>query len=104
MFHQHFQSRSLARFHPLQRKAVLKLINGLIESGDENGPTAGFEGHIQSYAGSMILRVIYGIETQEDQDHYSSLVGRAAVGIANTAKFGDYLVDYLPWLKWVPCK
>jgi len=52
----------------------------------------------------MILRIIYGIETQEDQDHYSSLVGRAAVGIANTAKFGDYLVDYLPWLKWVPCK
>jgi len=47
MFHQHFQSRSLARFHPFKRKAVLKLINGLIESGGENGSTAGYEGHIQ---------------------------------------------------------
>jgi len=56
-----------------------------------------------SFAGSIILRITYGIKTQEDHDYYVSLVERAVEGIIHTGNFGDFLVDYLPLLKRVPC-
>ncbi|THU94427.1 cytochrome P450 [Dendrothele bispora CBS 962.96] len=100
MFHQYFQPRSLAKFHPFQRKAVLVLLDSLINLS-KDGETE-FKGPFQRYAGSVILRAIYGITTQEDQEHYVSLVNRAILGIAQAGSHGNFLVDYLPFLKRVP--
>ncbi|THU76425.1 cytochrome P450 [Dendrothele bispora CBS 962.96] len=102
MFHQYFQPRSLAKFHPFQRKAVLELLDSLINLS-KDGETE-FKGPLQRYAGSVILRAIYGITTQEDQEHYVSLVNRAILGIAQAGSHGNFLVDYLSIFEmaWLP--
>ncbi|KAK7471950.1 hypothetical protein VKT23_000057 [Stygiomarasmius scandens] len=101
-FHQYFQPRFLSRFNPVQRKAVLELLDNLMISHDKHGSTIGFEGHLRNYAGSIILHVTYGIKTQQDCDYYVDLVERAIESIVHSGNFGDFLVDYLPLLKWVP--
>jgi len=57
---------------------------------------------MNSYAGSIILHVTYGIKTQQDRDYYVDLVERAIESIVHSGNFGNFLVDYLPLLKWVP--
>jgi len=48
-FHQYFQPRFLSRFNPVQRKAVLELLDNLMTSHDKHGSTIGFEGHLRKW-------------------------------------------------------
>jgi hypothetical protein len=56
------------------------------------------------HVGSIILRVTYGITKEEDLDFYVNLVDKAAEGNAATLRHGNFMVDYIPLLKYVPGK
>lgn len=56
------------------------------------------------HAASVILRVVYGYDVKSDHDHYVALAHEAVVGLSQTINVGSYLVDFLPSLRYIPCK
>jgi len=42
--------------------------------------------------------------TQEEMNDYLKLVETAAASVHETTNHGSFLVDYFPWLKYVPGK
>ncbi|KAF5344737.1 hypothetical protein D9758_015298 [Tetrapyrgos nigripes] len=97
-FHQYFQPRVLPRYHPVQRRLVFEFLNSLVNPSYDGCPA----GYVRHYASSIILRVVYGITSQEDRDHYVRLADRAVQGIVHTGNHGSFLVDYFPLLKHIP--
>ncbi|KAI0348407.1 cytochrome P450 [Trametopsis cervina] len=62
----------------------------------------GFVDHIRHMAGSEILRIAYGIEVQEQDDPFIHIAEQSMQSITATLTAGSYLVDVLPFLKYVP--
>lgn len=48
------------------------------------------------HAGSIILRLVYGYDSQPSNDYYVGLASKAVEGVINTVIVGSYLVDFLP--------
>jgi hypothetical protein len=53
-------------------------------------------------AGTIILSTAYGINVQPKDDPFLALAERFMEGHADAARPGVYLVDSLPWLRYVP--
>ncbi|KAK7441384.1 hypothetical protein VKT23_016632 [Stygiomarasmius scandens] len=83
-------------YYPIQRLALNTLFKKLLDSPQD------FNSHFQRHSGTIILRVTYGITSEEDQDFYVKLVHRAIEPFHQAFNHGTYLVDYFPLLKYVP--
>jgi hypothetical protein len=57
---------------------------------------------LHSYSGSIILSIAYGIEVESENDPYVALVEQAMDALNDAARSGVYLVDSLPWLRFLP--
>lgn len=53
-------------------------------------------------AGSVILRTTYGYEVKEGHDDYVELIERANSNFSTSSVPGAFLVDMLPFLKYLP--
>ncbi|KAK7437041.1 hypothetical protein VKT23_018857 [Stygiomarasmius scandens] len=96
LLHQYFQPRAVNAYHPFQRKEASVLLRKLLQSPDD------LHSHVRQHAGSIILRVSYGMTSQEDKDYYTVVANRAIQGLIQAANHGSYLVDFFPLLKYVP--
>lgn len=56
-----------------------------------------------SYVGSIAFKAAYGYEIQSENDFYIKLVGIAMEPLLLVVH-GNYLVDFLPFLKYIPGK
>ncbi|KAF5335273.1 hypothetical protein D9758_016229 [Tetrapyrgos nigripes] len=83
-------------YYPIQRLATNKLMKRLLDSPED------FNTHFQRHSGNIILRVTYGMTSEEDQDFYVKLVHRAIEPFHAAFNHGTYLVDYFPPLKHIP--
>ncbi len=58
--------------------------------------------HGSSYAGGIAITMAYGIDVKSSNDPYIK-VSEYAISLVNHASSpGKYLVDAIPWLKYVP--
>ncbi len=55
-----------------------------------------------SYAGSVIMKVVYGYDVDADGDRFVELVDRGLEGVRIAGNVGTFLVDYIPSLKYLP--
>ncbi len=55
-----------------------------------------------SHAASIILRLTYGYDAEQENDRNIALSDKALRGVMYALVVGNYLVDYLPILKRVP--
>ncbi|KAH8818893.1 cytochrome P450 [Flagelloscypha sp. PMI_526] len=62
----------------------------------------GFQTHIRSQTGSMILKLTYGITTIRHNDPDLAMAEGVAKITAEGLKLGRWLVDFFPVLKYVP--
>jgi hypothetical protein len=55
------------------------------------------------HAAAAILRVVYGYDVKATHDFYVSLVDEAVKDLMHVVT-GLFLVEFLPILKYIPCK
>jgi hypothetical protein len=53
-------------------------------------------------AGGIILKITYGIEVQEGNDHFVSLIEKANANFNVATVPGAFLVDFFPQLRHLP--
>lgn len=95
-FHQQFQPDMIPRYHVHMYKQAKDLVRRLIAE-----PNA-LKQHLRYMAGALILRVSYGIDAEPKDDHYLEIIEQAVYSLTEVANTGAYLVDFLPFLKYVP--
>ncbi|KAF7336329.1 Cytochrome p450 [Mycena venus] len=93
---QQFQPSAVLLHRPVELEAARVLLQRLLES------PAKYERHFRHMAGMVILSTAYGINVQPEDDPYVDISEKAMVGLAATVNRGSYLVDSLPFLKYVP--
>ncbi|KAK7062611.1 hypothetical protein VNI00_000099 [Paramarasmius palmivorus] len=96
MFHRQFQSSVVSAFWPIQLKEAHKLIRRMLHDPDD------LINHLRFNSASTIMNVTYGIEIEEEDDHYITVAETALEGMAKAAHPGAFLVDIFPILKHVP--
>ncbi|THU81036.1 cytochrome P450 [Dendrothele bispora CBS 962.96] len=106
-FHQDFQAKAISFYHPFILQSTSNFLKKLAPA--EYSPLsipdiehAELESHVRNYAGSTILRVVYGMSTQEELNDYVQLAHLAAESLNATMNHGSFFVDYLPSLKYMP--
>ncbi|CCM05472.1 uncharacterized protein FIBRA_07693 [Fibroporia radiculosa] len=62
----------------------------------------GFREHIRRSVGAVALRLSYGFQHEDGIDHYINLADELAQITREALEPGRWLVDSLPWLRYVP--
>ncbi|KAJ6624555.1 cytochrome P450 [Mycena sp. CBHHK59/15] len=87
---------NVARFHPIQAKETCKFLQHLLES------PGNFLSHIRQSANTTLLRIAYGYIVESDEDPLIRMVDTAMAEFSESSAPGEYLVDVLPILKYIP--
>ncbi|KAF9468288.1 cytochrome P450 [Collybia nuda] len=95
-FHQFFSPKAVLAYQPIQRKATDQLLKNLLKSPKE------LTTHLHNHAGSVILQITYGYEIQSQKDFYVNLAAEAFDGLTKAVNAGSFLVDLVPFLKYIP--
>ncbi|TDL23203.1 cytochrome P450 [Rickenella mellea] len=94
--HQNFQLGAIHEYRPLQTEATHDLLRRLLKAPDD------FMAHVRYSAGALILRVAYGIKVASENDPSIHTAEEALKAMAATGNAGAYLVDTIPFLKYLP--
>ncbi|TRM66193.1 cytochrome P450 [Schizophyllum amplum] len=97
MFHRHFPSSGANdTYRPLQLRQTHVFLRSVLSHPES------FYYQVRRTTTAIILDIIYGHEVAEQGDYYVSLADEALEAIIHAGMFGTFLVDYLPWLQYVP--
>ncbi|ESK94724.1 cytochrome p450 [Moniliophthora roreri MCA 2997] len=96
LFHQEFQPPATLRHRPNELQATRHLLGKLLRSPSD------FERHLRHMAGMIILSAAYGIDIQPQNDPYVAISEQALHAMACAGNNTAFLVDQLPFLKYVP--
>lgn len=96
VFMQQFQPSEVQFHRPVELEAARFLLQGLLKSPGR------FEQHLRHMAGMVILSTAYGLDVQPENDPYIAISEKALHAMACTGNRGAYLVDSLPFLRYLP--
>ncbi|KAF8650224.1 hypothetical protein AX16_005339, partial [Volvariella volvacea WC 439] len=96
IMHQSFHPTAVSRFRPQTQKATHELLRRLLDDPEN------FFTHVRHMGGEIIMSVTYGIDVQPKDDPYLDYSDRALRHLVTAAIPGAFLVDTLPFLKYVP--
>ncbi|KAF8652307.1 hypothetical protein AX16_004465 [Volvariella volvacea WC 439] len=94
--HQSFRPSSVTKFQPHIMKAVHRFVRNLLAQPEE------YTSHIRYMSADVILSITYGLEIQPERDPYVELVEKALESLNEATIPGRFIVDLVPWLKYVP--
>ncbi|KAJ6454682.1 cytochrome P450 [Mycena sanguinolenta] len=93
---QQFQPSAILLHRPVELAAAQTLLQRFLES------PANYERHFRHMASTFILSTAYGIDILPENGPYVDIAEKALHAMACTGIRGSYLVDSLPFLKYVP--
>ncbi|KAJ7826064.1 cytochrome P450 [Mycena olivaceomarginata] len=93
---QQFQPSAVLLHRPVELEAAHALLQRLLDS------PAKYEKHFRHMAGRIILSTAYGIDVLPEDDPHIDISEKALHAMACTGNRGSFLVDSLPFLKYVP--
>ncbi|KAM5539388.1 hypothetical protein V8D89_006840 [Ganoderma adspersum] len=93
---QHFHPGAIVKYRPAQESIVPIFLKKLLDEPD------GFMNHIQFVFSATLLKVVYGIDIDDGDHEIVRDIREAVEGISEGFVPGKFLVDYIPWLKYVP--
>ncbi|KAF8874760.1 cytochrome P450 [Infundibulicybe gibba] len=96
LFHEHFRSNAVSKYHPVQSYETRVFLRRLLQSPEN------LREHIRHAFGAIIMKIIYGIKVTEENDPYIRTAEKVMEGITETGIPGAFLVDFVPILKYVP--
>ncbi|KAG2133376.1 cytochrome P450 [Suillus cothurnatus] len=95
--HTHLQPKSAEEYQPLQMSHAKNMVLEILED------PANFQNHAASYAATTITKVAYGRTTPTSAtDPEARLIRENFQLLRKTLRPGAYLVDMIPWLKYLP--
>ncbi|KAK0209253.1 cytochrome P450 [Desarmillaria ectypa] len=92
----YFQPRAVLAYYPIQMKAMLALLQRLYKSPDV------FAHYIRYHIESIVMKTVYGYDADPDGDWFVELVDRALENVRVFRGEGSFLVDCIPYLKYLP--
>ncbi|KIJ94934.1 hypothetical protein K443DRAFT_11723 [Laccaria amethystina LaAM-08-1] len=95
-FHEHFHANTVHRYLPIQVKETQAFLRRLLKTPQN------FMHHIRHIFGSTIMSITYGLPVLESDDPYITLAEEVLQGASEAGIPGTFLVDLLPFLKYVP--
>ncbi|KAJ7486676.1 cytochrome P450 [Mycena latifolia] len=95
-FMRQFQPSEVLFHRPSELEAAHVLLQRLLDSPEK------FERHLRHMAGMVILSTAYGIDVQPEDDPHVDISEKALHAMACAGNRGSYLVDSLPFLKYLP--
>ncbi|TFL05254.1 cytochrome P450 [Pterulicium gracile] len=96
-FHVAFSAKTIQRYKPLQIELTGRLLKDLAEAPQD------YRRHINVHPGRIILRLVYGSESEADNNEYIHTVDENFRLLNEDYKWGNvWLVDVLPALKYLP--
>ncbi|KAK5176320.1 hypothetical protein LTR44_011151 [Exophiala sp. CCFEE 6388] len=90
------QVRAAISYQPLQMKESARLVHDLILQPKR------YKTLFQRYASALILRLTYGAQIETGEEDIVRLVYANQVNVERVSAPGQYLVDVLPILLWLP--
>ncbi|KAJ6548697.1 cytochrome P450 [Mycena capillaripes] len=96
VFMKQFQPSEVLLHRPAELHAARVLLQRLLDS------PAKYERHLRHMSGMVILSTVYGIDVQPEDDPHIDISEQALHAMASTGNRGSFLVDSLPFLKYVP--
>ncbi|KAJ3522356.1 hypothetical protein NM688_g8885 [Phlebia brevispora] len=88
--------QQIKRFHSLMESESRKFLKRLLHTPEQ------VQAHIRHTAGSLIIKMAYGYEVQEGKDAIVDLVELAVDQFSALSRPGAFLVDIMPFLRYVP--
>ncbi|KAK0193596.1 cytochrome P450 [Armillaria mellea] len=95
LFHHGFNPRTSDEYQPIQTREITMLLVKLLQSPEQ------FDKHLRTTTGAIIMMIAFGYQTVEN-DEFVRIAEDAQLAMVSAARPGAYLVDFLPFLKYVP--
>ncbi|KAJ6566447.1 cytochrome P450 [Mycena capillaripes] len=96
LFHETFNVGAANQFYPQLRAATHSLLRSILRDPQN------LMGHLRHMPGKLIMDVTYGIEVLSSSDPYVKIAEEAMHGLSVASVPGNFLVDIIPALKYVP--
>ncbi|KAI0331709.1 cytochrome P450 [Cubamyces sp. BRFM 1775] len=97
MLWQHIQPGIVAQYQPSQRHCVAILLKRLSEDSSD------LDKQMKSYSCTVLLNVMYGLHVDHaDIPRYAEILSWLESAIAEAFQPGAFLVEFIPWLRYVP--
>ncbi|KAJ9096005.1 hypothetical protein QFC21_005369 [Naganishia friedmannii] len=89
--------QSAKSYEPIQERAAKRVISDIMSLPD------GHQDHVKTYAGNIVLNIAYGrTEKVSYSDPDIQLVNQCGDRLGQTLRPGSFMVESLPWLRYVP--
>ncbi|KIJ54068.1 hypothetical protein M422DRAFT_241327 [Sphaerobolus stellatus SS14] len=95
-FHQFFNAGVVKDYEPAQLQATIDLVARLHATPKD------FVNHLEYFTASIIMKVVYNYTLQDKNDSFVDIVRVAVEGVTESVTIGSFLVDFLPFLEYVP--
>ncbi|KIJ68344.1 hypothetical protein HYDPIDRAFT_82083 [Hydnomerulius pinastri MD-312] len=96
LFHRHFRRLLTSNHHPNIIKETHTTLRNLLDTPDDFGH------HLRRTAAAIVMKISYGHDIADKGDVFVTLADEALQGLGKAGIFGSFLVDYLPFLKYIP--
>ncbi|KAF8157210.1 cytochrome P450 [Crassisporium funariophilum] len=96
LFQKHLRDSNTTLYQPGQLELIRKMLPRLLDTPDD------FMAITRHAIGGLTLSLAYGINMQRSNDPYINLAEKAVASITVATAPGAFLVDLMPFLKYVP--
>ncbi|KAI0331349.1 cytochrome P450 [Cubamyces sp. BRFM 1775] len=96
LFWQHFQPSAVGQFKVVQQREAHDLLHRLFDDQRDIDST------IKLSLSKTILTSVHGLPGAQVTRHYVDILNASEHGIAEAFTPGAYLVEFLPWLQYIP--
>ncbi|KAI0697651.1 cytochrome P450 [Cerioporus squamosus] len=94
-FWQYFRPQAVFDYRAVQKTMSIRFLGKLLED------PARFKSHMRYTFSSTLMKLLYDIQVADEDDEYIAKVERAVQGASGTLP-GKYLVEVLPFLRYIP--
>ncbi|KAI0740352.1 cytochrome P450 98A3 [Earliella scabrosa] len=95
-FHQQMTADVIPQYEPIQLKATRNLLRSVLHSPKDVGT------HLRFTFAAITMRIAYGVDLQHANDEHFAMIERMAEVGATIAAPGRFLVEVIPWLRFLP--
>ncbi|KAI0752762.1 CyP450 monooxygenase [Daedaleopsis nitida] len=95
-FWQHFRPQAITEFQKVQCAMVRKFLAKVLRKPSD------FKAHMRYSFSAVLMKILYDIEMAEENDGVIEKVEKALQGASEGMVPGKYLVEVLPFLRYVP--
>ncbi|QRW07923.1 cytochrome P450 family protein [Ceratobasidium sp. AG-Ba] len=96
LLHDGMSMKAMQAWQPYQEEEALKFIQRLLLTPGD------LVAHIRQTAGASVVKLTYGYTVHDNSNEYIMLAERAMDSFSMLTTPGSFMVDFFPWLRYVP--